>query len=275
MTTKRILALLLVLALFGGLLSACSNNELTTANAKIAQLEKDLAAAKVYDSANYLAWFEKEGTMRSIALDNATAGTGTAFLTDAAAAPTDEKLKKILHFASLAVSSGGKNDWYLVAVKDPDEQLAIIGKSDTGKPKATSAGTVVVLVFSERLLRPQFRTDKEGDASYAAFQPDRGYYDAGIITGYLQNAAIALGYGTHMFQTPAIPGTNGFNEGGLGLETTKYLKGTKYLNAGTNAQYSNDNMKFCCAIVIGTLDKKHTAGVTTKVRPDNWAIWTK
>ncbi len=272
---KRILTLVLILAMLAGLLVACDNKELTAANAKIAQLEKDLAAAKVYDASNFVNWFEKEGTMRSVALDNATPNTGTAFMTDAASAPTDEKLKKILHYASLAVSSGGKNDWFLVAVKDPDEQLAIIGKSDTGKPKATSAGTVTVLVFSERLLRPQFRTDKEGDPSFVAFQPDRGYYDAGIITGYLQTAAIAMGYGTHMFQTPAIPGTNGFNEGGLGLECAKYLKGTKYMNASNNTQYGNDNMKFVCAVVIGTLDKKHTAGVTMRARPDNWSIWTK
>ena len=275
MAKKRIIAIVLVLALFAGLLSACDNKELTAANAKIAQLEKDLAAAKVYDASKFITWFEKEGTMRSVALDNATEGTPTAFITDASGAPSDENLKKILHFASLAVSSGGKNDWYMVAVKDPDEQLAIIGKSTTGKPKCTSAGTVTVLVFSERILRPQFRTDKEGDPSFVAFQPDRGYYDAGILTGYLQAGAISMGYGTHMFQTPAIPGPNGFNDGGLGLETAKYLKGTKYLNASNNTQYSNDNMKFVCAIVIGTLDKKHTAGVTTRPRPDNWSIWTK
>jgi hypothetical protein len=275
MVMKKLLAVILVLALFGGLLSACSNNELATANTKIVQLEKDLAAAKVYDAANFLKWFEETGTNRSVSLDNATPGTPTAFIADASGAPTDEKLKTILHFSSLAVSSGGKNDWFLVAVKDPAEQLAIIGKTDKGVSKCTSAGTVTVLVFSERILLPKFRTDKEGDPSFAAFQPDRGYYDAGIITGYLQTAAIGLGYGTHMFQTPAIPGVNGFNDGGPGLDTKKYLTGTKYTNAATKGLYSNDNMKFVCAIVIGTLDKKHTAGVTDKIRPDNWSIWTK
>lgn len=275
MKKTRILSLILVLALIGGLLSACDNSQLTAANAKVAQLEKDLAAAKVYDSAKFLDWFESEGTMRSISLDNATPGTPTAFVADASGAPKEADLKKILHFASLAVSSGGKNDWYMVAVKDPEEQLAIIGKTDKGNPKCTSAGTATVLVFSERILKPEFRKDKEGDPSFAAFQPDRGYYDAGILTGYLQTAAIGLGYGTHMFQTPALKGTNGFNDGGPGLDTAKYLKGTTYVNAGNNGKYSNDNMKFVCAIVIGTLDKKHTAGVTMKPRPENWSIWTK
>ena len=275
MTMKRLLALVLVLALLGGLLSGCSNSELTAANEKIAQLEKELAAAKVYDAAKFLTWFEQEGTYRSVSLDNATEGTPTAFVTDASGAPSEAELKQMLHFASLAVSSGGKNDWYMVAVTDPAEQEAIIGKSTTGKPKCTSAGTVTVMVFSERVLRPEFRTDKEGDPSFVAFQPDRGYYDAGILTGYLQTAAIGLGFGTHMFQTPALKGTNGFNEGGLGLDTAKYLKDTKYVNASTKAEYSNDNMKFCCAIVIGTLDEKHTAGVTQRLRPENWKIWTK
>ncbi|MHB1314448.1 MAG: hypothetical protein ACYCX2_03050 [Christensenellales bacterium] len=293
---KKRIALLLVLIFLVSILSSCGNadelkaaqdeakaaqtelasvkTELTTAKSKAEQLEKDLAAAQVYDAAKFPAWLEEEGTWKSIALDGATPGTTTAFKTDAASAPTDDQLKALLHFASLAVSSGGKTDWFLVAVKDPAEQTAIIGKSEAGNPKCTSAGTITILVFSERVLRPEFRTDAALETT-VAFQPDRGYYDAGIITGYLNVGAIAMGYGSHMFQTPTLPGINGFNEGGPGLDCAKYLEGTKYINGSTKQEFSNENMKFVCAVVIGTLDEKHTAGTTERLRPDNWIIWDK
>lgn len=290
---KKRIALLLVLIMLVGILSACNANELkaaqdeakaaqtelasvktelTTTKGKATQLEKDLAAAKVYDASKFIKWFEETGTFRSIALDGATAGTPTAYITDKSGAPTDDQLKAMLHFASLAVASGGKNDWYMVAVRDPAEQLAIIGKTEAGKPKCTSDGTVTVLVFTERVLRPEFRTDAKLETT-VAFQPDRGYYDAGIVSGYLNVAAIAMGFGSHWFQTPALPGVNGFNEGGLGQDGSKYLTGTKYINGATKQEFSTENMKFVCAIVIGKLDTKHTAGVTVRLRPDNWLIW--
>ena len=248
--------------------------DLDAANSKVTQLESDLAAAQVYDASYFPTWFEEEGTFRSIALDGATEGTTTAFISDPSRAPTTAQLEALLHFASLAVSSGGRNDWFLVAVTDPDEQTAIIGNNTTtGNPKCTSAGTVTILVFSERVLRPEFRTDAALETT-VAFQPDRGYYDAGIITGYLNVGAIAMGFGSHMFQTPALAGVNGFNEGGPGLDAAKYLEGTSYTNARTGQEFSTENMKFVCAVVIGTKDVNHTAGTTMWDRPENWTIGT-
>ena len=112
------------------------------------------------------------------------------------------------------------------------------------------------------------RTDENN-----SFAPDRGYYDAGIVTGYLNTAAIALGYGSHMFMSPALEGVNGFNDGGEGLNCDKYLDGTTYYMASAHESYSTENMKFVCAVVIGTLDESVEAGVTDKEFPDNWIIW--
>ena len=227
------------------------------------------SASETFDASKFTTWFEEEGVWRTITNDSTALEGGTAggYVTDASGAPTEEELKEILHMASLAVTSGGKTDWYMVAVTDPDEQLAIIGDK---YGVATSEGTATVLVFGERLIRPELRTD--GGTTY---QPDRGYYDAGIVTGYLNVAAIAKGYGTHMFMSPALEGVNGFNDGDLGLDCAKYLEGTEYYMASTHESYSNENMKFVCAIVIGSLDESVETGLTTKEFPDNWSIWTK
>ena len=291
MKKTRLVALTLVLVLMLSLLlTACSNSapdttalqteldaakssvsalqaDIDTANGKISSLEADLAQASVYDASKFVKWFEEEGTWRTIQNAKPADSIPGGFITTKDGVPSEEDLKAMLHMASLGVTSGGKTDWFMVAVTDPAEQLAIIGDK---YGVATSEGTVTVLVFGERLLRPDVRTDEN-----APYQPDRGYYDAGIVTGYLNAAAIALGYGTHMFMSPALPGVNGFNDGDIGLDATKYLEGTQYYSGSTHQSYSNENMKFVNAVVIGTLDETVEAGVTDKEFPDNWIIWDK
>jgi hypothetical protein len=61
----------------------------------------------------------------------------------------------------------------------------------------------------------------------------------------------------------------------LGLDAKKYLEGTKYTNGATEEQLSTENMKFICAVVIGTPNDKVEAGVTKHEFPDNWSIWKK
>ena len=228
-----------------------------------------IAGASAFDAKQFPTWFEEEGVWRTITNDTLGKEGGAAggFITDKSGAPTEEELKTILHMASLAVTSGGKSDWFMVAVTDPAEQLAIIGDK---YGKATSEGTVTVLVLGERLLREDVRTDTSN-----GFQPDRGYYDAGIVTGYLNVAAIAMGYGTHMFMTPALPGANGFNNGDPGLDVAKYIKDTTYVMGSTHEAHSTENMKFVCAVVIGSLDDTVETGLTNKEFPDNWIIWSE
>lgn len=278
MKMKRFITLALALVMIMSVLSGCSSPatvdtaevdklkaDLEAANSKVAKLESDLEAAQVFDARYFPTWFEEEGTWRTVQNDNPANNQPGGFVTDASGKPSMDDLKTMLHMASLAVTSGGKSDWYMVAVTDPDEQLEIIGDK---YGVATSDGTVTVLVFGERLLRPDVRTDDSN-----TYQPDRGYYDAGIVTGYLNVAAISLGYGTHMFMTPALPGVNGFNDGDIGLDCTKYLEGTEYYMASTKEYHSTENMKFVCAVVIGTPDETVENGVTTKEFPDNWIIW--
>ncbi|KPU43335.1 hypothetical protein OXPF_27760 [Oxobacter pfennigii] len=270
MKMKKFLAATLAIIMAMGVLGGCGNAptaELDKVNAELTAVKAELEAAKVFDASKFPKWFEEEGTWRTVENANTANNHPGGFIKDASGKPSEENLKAMLHMASLAVTSGGKSDWYMVAVTDPDEQKVIIGDK---YGEATSDGTVTVLVFGERLLRPDVRTDESN-----TYQPDRGYYDAGIVTGYLNVAAISLGYGTHMFMTPALPGVNGFNDGDIGLDAKKYLEGTKYYMASTHESFSTENMKFVCAVVIGTLDEKVESGVTQKEFPDNWIIWNK
>jgi outer membrane murein-binding lipoprotein Lpp len=276
---KTFSVLILIFVLVISLLSGCATTpapvdtseldkvkaDLEAAKSKITELESDLEAAMVFDASYFPTWFEEEGTWRTIQNDRPENNQAGGFITDASGKPSQEDLEKMLHMASLAVTSGGRADWFMVAVTDPDEQLEIIGDR---YGIATSEGTVTVLILSERLLRPDVRTDE-----VSTFQPDRGYYNVGIVTGYLNVAAISLGYGSHMFMTPALPGVNGFNDGDIGLDVTKYIEGTEYYMASTHEFHSTENMKFVCAVVIGTLDETVEAGVTNKEFPDNWILW--
>ena len=70
----------------------------------------------------------------------------------------------------------------------------------------------------------------------------------------------------------AISGTNGFNEGKIGLDFTKWTEGLEYINGNDEESYSIENMKFVCAVVIGTLDTAVETGTTTHGFPDNWII---
>lgn len=101
-------------------------------------------AEETFDASQFTTWFEEEGVWRTVTNDTSAqeGGTKGGFITDASGAPTKEDLEAILHTASLAVTSGGKADWYMVAVTDPEEQKAIIGDK---YGIATSEGTVTVL----------------------------------------------------------------------------------------------------------------------------------
>lgn len=269
MKKTKIIAIMLVLALAVGIFAACGDDtekknlqtQLEAANKRIEDLEDDLEEANVYKPNKFIDWVEDDsGTWRTI--------VNGAFKTDAASRPTDDQINQILHYASLAPTSGGKTDYYLVAVTDPEEQLEIIG---TTYGEATSEGTVTILVLSDRLYDAATRAD----GGTVPVQPDRGYYNVGIVSGYLNTAAIALGYGTHFFMTVALPKDNGqFDSGSKGFDVDKYVEGLQYTNGNTGEVVNvTGNLKFVAAIVIGKPDTSLETSVTEHNYPDNWSVW--
>lgn len=229
-------------------------------------------------SEKFTEWYEEETVWRTV--QNVTEDSEGGFIHETDAQPSQDDLQEIIDFGMLAPASTGKQDFYMVAVTDPEEQENLIGDRFG---QAVSEGTATVLIYSERLIRDDLRTDvSEEDMNdpefNSKFAPDRGYYNAGIATGYLDIAASALGYGTHMYMSPALPGENGFDNGSRGQDAYKYLEGAEYYDPFLEESFSTENMKFVCAVVIGTPNEEAEAdtitGVTLKERPDNYHLYS-
>lgn len=212
----------------------------------------------VFDASKFPQWVESDGLWRTV--------NKTSFKEGLQFAPTDEQVKIIMRLVSLTPTSTGKTDYLFVVLRDPNQQIDVVGKGNA------SSGTVTALVFGDRLLAADKSLGKH------AQQLDRGYYNAGIASGYLNLGAISLGFGTHFFMT-----TNYANAkySPLTIEEA-YLKdkGYKY-TLGYDANKQGDakgqveafgNLKFVCAIVIGTLDEKAETKVTDHGYPENWVL---
>jgi len=236
-------------------------NQLSQANSQIASLQSQLEDASIYKPENFIDWVENEnGIWRTVSYE--------AFKTDAESAPTQSDIQAILHYTSLAPTSGGQANYFLIAVTDVTEQQKIIG-TDYGQ--VVSEGTVTILVLSDRLYNSTIRAD----GGSVMCQPDRGYYNVGIVSGYLNTAALSLGYGTRYFMSIALPKDNGqFDSGAVGYDVTAYAESFQYENGSTGEMINvSGNCKFVCAIVIGTVDLQASTSVTDTVYPDNWSIW--
>ena len=217
------------------------------------------SATFAFDAAQFPQWVETEGVWRTVG--NRSFRDGTEF------APNDEQLTTIMNFATMAPTSRGFNDYLLVVLTDVDQQRDVVGENNANN------GTVTVLVFGDRLLSPE---ESLGGHTQSL---DRGYYNVGIVTGYLNVAAISQGFGTRMYMTTEY--TRG---GSTRTETTEdvYLKDSGYYytmgfdpigqgdEQGRVAAYGN--LKFVCAVVIGTLDEQAETTVTDKIYQTNWVI---
>ena len=270
MNLKKGWMLLLSLLLIGSA-TGCS----TTANQSASSNESE------FDAVEFLDWVRGEDRYKSAGATAKEEGAVTGYLQEASARPTREELDDILDFTRHAVASGGENDVFFVVVEDPETQKEIVG---TTKGNYTGEGTVTVLVYSERLVAEENQIS-ETDTVYK-YQVDRGYYDAGIATGYFNLAAIAYGYSTHMFQGVVL--TNGA-VGERSENYDQFLKDEEgnwliYRNGDmTSEQWYGDhlaeNLKFICAIVVGTLDPDlnidgFTGATTRSEYPANYAYWS-
>ncbi len=211
----------------------------------------------IFDAAKFPAWVESDGLWRTV--------NKTSFKDGTQYAPNEEQLNTIMRLASLTPTSTGKTDYLLVVLKDPKQQMDVVGEGNA------NSGTVTVLVFGDRLIPTEQSLGKHTQ------QLDRGYYNVGIASGYLNLGAISQGFGTHFFMTSQYPK----KDSPLTIEDV-YLKdkGYKY-TLGYDANKLGDangqvdaygNVKFVCAIVIGTLDEQADTQVTDHKYPENWVI---
>ena len=226
------------------------------------------ASASKFDASQFPRWVGEEGIWRSV--------VGRSFRSEARFAPTDAQINDIMSLVIKTPTSGGSNDFFFLVLKDVAQQRDVVGENNA------SAGTVTIMVFTDRVL--------ENHPRGTPFSPDRGYISAGTACGYINLAAIAHGFGTHMYLTPSgyydnrpyIPTYH--SSGTKPIIEDVYLKdkGYRYFIDGdyrgnptgnANGAYFDTygNLKFVLSIVIGTLDETADSQVTTKSYPSNWA----
>jgi len=163
--------------------------------------------------------------------------------------------------ALAATGSAARTGWYMVVVKCPETQARINQTDRRGTPRATSEGTVTILIFGDALLMEEQRTN-----ALNRWRPSVGYINVGVIGGYLQIAANTLGYSARMFYMTAFPeATFGHRYG----ELEYFLEGRQY-HHGTHGMITTENMKFGMMVVIGTQKQGLETHVTSLPRVENW-----
>ncbi|MDR1894604.1 MAG: hypothetical protein LBQ61_07970 [Spirochaetales bacterium] len=211
-----------------------------------------------YDASRLGAWLEEEGIWRTV--------VSAAFKTGPENAPTDEQLNDIFRVVAKTPTSLGRTDYFMVVLKDPIQQMDVVG------PWNAHDGTVTVLVFSDRIY-PQNQS-----AGGHPQQADRGYYNAGIASGYLNLAALSHGLGTHFYMTttytnPREPREEVIEDVYLKDKGYRYTLGVNNTNEGFDGDGRLDpygNLKFVAAIVIGALEEEAVTQVTDHGYPENW-----
>jgi len=222
-----------------------------------------------FDARQFPAWFYEEGIWRAPVNRTAQNNFVGGFVEDASGRPSYEEIETIMNMAMLAASAGGAANWYMVVITDTATQQAITQFDVPGRPRVGSDGTVTVLAFGEALITPDQRT------APGTYSPRIGYFNLGLLTGYLNIAAMSLGYKTRIFATMAYPGVP-VGERWPALE--RFIEGTTFTHGGTGAVHSTENMKFAMTVVIGThnpaaIDPVLESSTTIALRPQNWSFW--
>lgn len=203
-----------------------------------------------------------------------------AWSNDPKDAPTDEELAKILDTACKTQTAVGWTPYYFVAVRDPEEQKAIIGDAWEG---ATSEGTVTVLILSDQIADQDHHKDTYGDLY---MQTPVAYFDTGMASGLLNITAYSLGYGTHYFCSPNGTSINPLDDHVFGFgdyptpnyDLSRFIGDRGYTRGWglMNSEYEVEgNVVMIGAVVIGKPDPSMDAksAATQNARPSNWTIW--
>ena len=259
MKKAKIIVLCAALAIVASVFAACRVAE--------AQGGRDGVAARAqgFDARQFLTWYYEEGAWRSPVNRSEPTGWATGFSEDPADRPTYQDIETIMNFASLAMSARGRTPWYVVVVTDYETQALLSQADAPGVPRGVSEGTVKVLIFSEWLLYEDYRTD-----TVKTFFPREGYINVGIMSAYINMAAIALGYSVRQYMTLSHPGAPLCQRWS---EVEFFMDGRYYTWGSTGGSFNTENMKFANALVIGRLNPEVESGTTVAQRPHNWSFW--
>jgi len=212
---------------------------------------------------------------------------------DPASAPSDAELATMLATALLPGSAHMLSPAHFVVIRDYGEQKKIL----SGMDGMVSPGTVAVLVLADALRDQAHHAEAYNDWYQQMYY---GIMDAGYSLGYLNLAAISMGYRTHSYAFLNLPvdGKVDFSNGGkFGLiqgnnwDIAKYLASkdgsAKFVHTvgaasmGPRGPASKDiaaegNLSLLAIMVIGKIDASKVDAVssaTNAMRPRNFNFW--
>jgi hypothetical protein len=212
---------------------------------------------------------------------------------DPKSAPTDAELAQMLRTALLPGSAHMLTPAHFVVIRDYAEQKKILN----GMEGMTSPGTVAVLVLADVLRDKAHHKEAYNDWYQQMYY---GILDAGYSLGYLNLAAIGLGYRTHSYAFLNIPvnGKVDFSNGGKfsliqgnNWDVSRYLSSkdgsVKFVHTvgadtmGKQGPVSKDieadgNLTLLAVMVIGKIDASKVDSVssaTNAMRPQNFNFW--
>ncbi|MEG0774613.1 hypothetical protein [Clostridium sp.] len=226
------------------------------------------------NSLDVITWFkENENTWRTV--------NNGSWSKDPKDAPTNKELEQILETASKTQSAVGWTPYYFVAIRDPQEQKAIIGEEQW--KGSTSEGTVTVLILADQIADQEHHKDKYEEMY---MQTPVAYFDTGMACGLLNISAYSLGYSTHYFASPSGPSITPVDTHAFGFgqyptpnyDLSRFIGGKEYnreWGLGKKKYPVEGNVVMIGAVVIGKPDCSIDAktSVTQYNRPNNWTIW--
>jgi hypothetical protein len=219
--------------------------------------------------------------------------TNGAWSVDPKSAPTDAELTTMLKTALLPGSAHMLTPVHFIVIRDYAEQKEILN----GMSGMASPGTVTVLVLADVLRDKDHHQEPYNDWYQQMYY---GILDAGYSLGYLNLAAISMGYRTHSYAFLNLPvdGKVDFANGGKfsliqgdNWDVSKFLTSKdgsiKFVHSvGANSMgkqgpinkdiAANGNLTLLAVMVIGKVDSAKVDSVssaTNAMRPQNFNFW--
>jgi hypothetical protein len=247
-------------------------------------------AVKETDGSNGLAQFTDWMLANPASRNSVTNGCWSP---DPGSAPTDAELGTMLRTALLPGSAHMLTPAHFVVIRDYAEQKKILN----GMDGMVSPGTVAILVLSDELRDKDHHKEAYNDWYQQMYY---GILDAGYSLGYLNLAAISMGYRTHSYAFLNIPvnGKVDFSNGGQfsliqgnNWDVAQYLSSkdgsVKFVHTvgadtmGKQGPVSKDiaadgNLTLLAIMVIGKIDQEKVDAVssaTNAMRPQNFNFW--
>ncbi len=266
-------------------LSACSSTSTPSSSPQsTASAETTGTETSTYDPAGLIEWMN-ENPNAWMSVDNGY------WSDDPADQPTHEELETMLNTAIKAQLAVQYSEVFMVVLTDYEDQFDVIGDywDNSGQaigPSVTN-GTVTVLFYADKIRDQEDHALPYGTytladgtesplGSYYQQAASSSYMDTGITIAWLQFAAHALGYNTHIFGS--LQGDVAVSNPTYYLENQNLMRGWGF--AHTYGEDIKDipvdgNMNLVAAVVIGkpAADVDATTAASKHMRPTNYSFF--